>query len=98
MPDIRLLKKASSSLIELWKVSDDKPGYFFKWPKLENIILVWPLVLGICYLKAAAAATTTTTATTTKTIHFTNILKVYLEMYSRNLAKSFFLSLFCPKV
>ena len=30
-------KKKTPSLTEFWKVSDDKPGYFFKWPYIECI-------------------------------------------------------------
>ena len=31
-PDTTSPTKKSPSLTEFWKVSDDKPGYFFKWP------------------------------------------------------------------
>ena len=31
MPDMTSKKKKAPSLTEFWKVSDDKPGYFFKY-------------------------------------------------------------------
>ena len=41
-PDMTSKNKAPS-LTEFWKVSDDKPGYFFKWPKCKPVPTLIPV-------------------------------------------------------